>query len=494
MQVHKSDSEPVRKGSEGPPSPAELRRRARMEMLQTPRFQSFVTQRAFLSAELMLRKTFEGHRIPVPHRTEPFDEVELQRSFRPELPTIGFTLSKGHKEMALVAAAAAKLRDEGNPICNVTFLPPTGVPQLFLRERGERFELMARRGIVVEANGDWREGSFAKPIRIDLVGTFGGVNNLLLERIERLGIPFVNSSSALQIGRDKRLNKGTLEKLAIATPASVVIDHDTAPNAVRQIIDDFVAGHELAEVVVKPVAGSHGDGVRFYPSTKLEEIVNATRDLLAADVPAVLIEERIPSFPVHSSQGFRQDWNIRLLVGMGGVIDWEARVRRWGGVVNKDKGAKIEEVSEVLKRAATLSSEDSHAIQARAEEIGLSIAKELRAGFIGVDLILGPDRTLYVIEINCGAVGGMKSLTEIRPPESRFDAQRKFLSQLLRHDALEKFRPDPEARRPGTKTGRSIPVTDDPFTDPQLCRELNRSLKRFAMRNSDTLQKRSRGT
>jgi|GEM_PF-3959024 len=450
--------------------PVTAREHLKLDARNCSGFQSFVTQRAFLGSELLLRQLIPGHRNLIPSRPEIFSEAQLRMHLPADRPTLGFTLSNPNKEMVLVAMAAAHMRKIGEFSYNTLFIPPNCLGAAYVKETQDGCRLFTRRGIVVSADGGWQEGKFAVPVPIDLVGTFSGKENALLQTAEKFGIPFLNDQRAFDTGRNKALTKKLLSDLGIQSPASFIIDVDTPQDQWMSGLLRFVAQHEIGEVVVKPTSGSHGTGVTFHRSTDTGAIKRTITRNLAADAPAVIIDERIPSYPVFSTRGHREDWNIRLLVGMNGIIDSEARVIEWGCVVNKAKGAHIEEVDQVLERAR-LSPEERREIIERVNTTGLAIARALRANYLGIDIIIAADREVFVLEVNSGAVGGLVSLAEIRPHNQRLLAPTRFLKTLDSHPVTSINRPAVALR------GEIHELIPDPFAKPVVRAELNRYLQ-----------------
>lgn len=451
----------------------ETRRALKMRVRDRESFRCFVTQKAFWAGESTLRRLFKKTRIPVGKRQPDISEGELAQLFDANRPTIAFSLSHSNtKEMVLVALAAARARSAGQAVPNVVFFPPTCVPSLFTKRIGEKEHLYLQRGIVVGADGSWREGRFPRLVPVTMVGTFQGANNPLVSELEALNIPLLNGSKAFTAGRDKTLNKKVLEELGIRSPTFLLLDLDHELPSWKKKVDDFVTQHDIGEVVIKPTSGSHGDGVQFAPSTSVAQIPTVIERLLAADKPGVIIEERIKSFPVRSPTGRRQDWNFRLLVSKDGVIDWEARVLTYGKVVNKAKGAHIEEVKEVLKRTG-LPDDELKRIVEEIKEIGLKIAKHLDAGYLGIDLLLSEDKLVWVIEINAGAVGGLVSLAEIRSGDEGLAAAAALLRKIQESEQLKNYKPPPRSK------GHARTVASDPWNHAWLRADLNRWIARY---------------
>lgn len=193
----------------------------------------------------------------------------------------------------------------------------------------------------------------------------------LLHEAAARGIPVVNPPRAVELCVDKYLTSARLARAGIATP----------PTIVCQSSDDAMAA--LAElggdVVVKPLFGAEGRGM-----CRIADAETAWRTFRVLEQTGQVIY--LQQFVPHPG------WDLRAFVIGGRVI---AAMRRTAGKdwrTNVAQGGSTE--------AITLRESESALALRAAAVVGCPVA--------GVDLLPGPDGTMYVIEVN--AVPGWKAL------------------------------------------------------------------------------------
>ncbi len=111
------------------------------------------------------------------------------------------------------------------------------------------------------------------------VGTFmTSLGLAALRAFERMGVPCLNSSEAMELSRDKQRSLERLGQVGIAVPPTVFVkDLDQ--------IEDAVAAVGGAPVIVKPISGSQGQGVVLAESLPsavsiVEALLYLNRDVL----------------------------------------------------------------------------------------------------------------------------------------------------------------------------------------------------------------------
>lgn len=216
----------------------------------------------------------------------------------------------------------------------------------------------------------------------------------VLHRLENLGLPVVNSASAIERTVDKYYTSFLLADAGIPTPRSLVTeDFDTALTVCR----------EMGDVVLKPLFGSEGKGM-----VRISDEETAYRVLRAWELNRYIyyIQEYIPHF--HK--------DIRAFVIGNKVVAAMQRVAN-GWKTNYSKGAEVTPV--------VLSSEmETFAIKA-VQTIGLDYG--------GVDLMQAENDKTFVIEINSiPGWRGLQKITRLNMAEQIIDY---VLLKIHRRDA-----------------------------------------------------------
>jgi RimK family alpha-L-glutamate ligase len=192
-----------------------------------------------------------------------------------------------------------------------------------------------------------------------------------LHRLERLGVPVLNSAGALERTVDKFYTSALLEEAGIPTPRTVVVEQ------MRDAMDAFRA---MGDVIVKPLFGANGRGMvrvsdeeiayRVFRALELERAVYYLQEVIpheGRDIRAFVVGERVVAAAWRSSG------------------EWRTNVAR-GGAVHPAE----------LPPAWT--------------ELSLRAARAVGTEYAGVDLLPGPDGAVYVLEVN--GVPGWKGLQQ----------------------------------------------------------------------------------
>lgn len=196
-----------------------------------------------------------------------------------------------------------------------------------------------------------------------------------LHRLERLGVPVVNSPRAIERTVDKYFTSALVEDAGLPTPPSVVCERFEQAMAAFEALG--------SDVVVKPLFGAEGRGM-----VRVTDLDVAYRVFRALELTHAVfyLQQYIP----HGNQ------DIRAFVIAGEVV---AAMRRVGAnwKTNVAQGGRTES----LRLSPELA---EMAVRATAA-VGASIA--------GVDLLLSEAGEPYVIEVN--GIPGWRGLQRVTP-------------------------------------------------------------------------------
>jgi RimK family alpha-L-glutamate ligase len=194
----------------------------------------------------------------------------------------------------------------------------------------------------------------------------------VLHRLEKLGVPVINSAAAIERTVDKYYTSFLLSDAAIPTPRSLVTeDFETALDACRR----------MGDVVLKPLFGSEGKGMVRAPDEE-----TAYRVLRAWELNRYVyyIQEYLPHF----------NEDVRAFV-LGDRVVSAMRRLGTGWKTNYSKGAQISPV----------------ALSPEMETLALRAARVIGLDYAGVDLLRAEDGGTYVVEIN--SIPGWRGLQKI---------------------------------------------------------------------------------
>ena len=194
----------------------------------------------------------------------------------------------------------------------------------------------------------------------------------VLHRMEKLGIPVINSGSAIERTVDKYYTSFLLADAGIPTPRSLVSeDFETALNACR----------EMGDVVIKPLFGSEGKGI-----VRASDEETAYRVLRAWELNRYIfyIQKYLPHFQK----------DIRaFVVGNEVAAAMQRNGKEWK--TNCSKGAEPAPVE----------------LDREMEDLALSAVRTIGLDYAGVDLMQAEDGKTYVVEIN--SIPGWRGLQKI---------------------------------------------------------------------------------
>ena len=396
-------------------------------------FQEFLELRGprALAAELgpfLQRLGLSGETQSAPIPQELFHEL-----YDPRLPTLGTTAYR-FDGVGLIACAARARSEAGLPSINVVFLPAGHEECQLSWDAHDRAHLVVDRGTMVSRDGRIVTGCFPEPVPIDCVSAFSFRPDAFTRRCEALGVRQLNPQRVLEIASDKGVSKRLLQELGIRVPRALQFSAGAPGEQIVDQIHDFIKTPSAGGWVIKPTHLSGGTGVRLAPPDARAEDLRALTDTCLRQFGSCMLEERIESLPCLTREGARLDWNVRVLAHSGGMFDMEVRYGPWGTVINKARGAAIEEAARFLALFPAELRPKCADLHEEIEQVTAKISHALDGNFIGLDFIWSePDergRQLCVIELNAGCVGGLGSLFDLRTGSARLAAPAKLVEHL----------------------------------------------------------------
>ncbi len=285
--------------------------------------------------------------------------------------------------------------------------------QILIQKTNLGTQLAILSGIIITEEGKVQIGRFPKPVTIDLM--MSHLNDTIINSLaSKTGCPQLTPTEVQKICNDKALTESVC--LNLPFPDSIVVSSKNLEEALDTIPRN-------TRLVIKPTQGAQGQGVKII---ELADIYGQTEDLILAveNHENVLVQPKIESLARYDIVGQRLDWNLRVLVLDGELIDLEVRTARDGQAVNKATGAIIEEfVPETFLGTILETAPAIEAIHQELKKLFSAITKSLPEGFLGLDVIIDQQLKLHLIEINAGLLGGISSLAEIRTDlESKLSA------------------------------------------------------------------------
>jgi RimK family alpha-L-glutamate ligase len=226
-------------------------------------------------------------------------------------------------------------------------------------------ELAARIGgrSQVEALGERLEDCHGLLVRTIPIGSLEQIIFRMdaLHRLENLGVRIVNSPTTIERTVDKYYTDFLLRDAGILTPRTLITE------SFDQALEGF---REMGDVIVKPLFGSEGKGMRRVNDEDTAYRVFRTLEL---DRYIFYLQEYIP----HGQEDYRA-----FVVGDRVVAAMRRRGNSWK--TNFAQGAQVEPV------------ELSPALQ----DLSIQAAHLVGADYAGVDLLPAEDGRIFVLEIN----------------------------------------------------------------------------------------------
>lgn len=184
-----------------------------------------------------------------------------------------------------------------------------------------------------------------------------------LHRLQDSGVQVLNSPRAIECAVDKYLTTARLARDGLAVPATVACEgFDQAMAAFERLGGD---------VVVKPLFGAEGRGIVRVSDPDIAHRVFRTLERIGA----VLYLQQFIRHP---------GWDLRLLLLDGRPLGAIRRSNPHDFRTNISREGHAE----------------VHTPDDREVEYAIRAAESTQTRFAGVDLLYGPDGTLYVIEVN----------------------------------------------------------------------------------------------
>lgn len=384
-------------------------------------------------AQIIVASKLDALQLRPGRGAEPLTDSKFRELYSKERKTLGICIGGAFDGVGLVGFAAQRLSREQKPTFNVAYFSNLALKDIKLCRNGEKWILVAERGILIGDDGVAYYGKFPEPIQLDMI-EHSGFGKKIRDKCTQHGIAVLNSSAGIEITSDKTASKKYCTDNDLKTPEYVSFDKEELGNLdlIEEKITRFAKEARSSDIVIKPTKESQGRGVIMLPSESIDEIRSNAIQILQK-YGTVILERRIESYPYYNKDGQRLDWNIRLLASKSGVIDMEARVGiRGQDPINKSKGAEIMEVKNVFNSLRNSNGVKLIDIKDKIAVIAKKISQDLDMDFIGLDLIVDENGEPWIIEINGGAVGGMLSLAGIRQTmQEKLQAPLNFISLLL---------------------------------------------------------------
>lgn len=233
-------------------------------------------------------------------------------------------------------------------------------------------------------------------VRSISAGSFEAITRRLgiLHALGRLGVPVWNSAQAIERCVDKSMTTFLIQQAGLPTPQTHVVEG-------RAAAEEVVKGHMSNGLVLKPLFGAQGRGIR---------LIRAPEDLPPAEeVDDVYYLQHYVARPGPPFLDYR------VFVCAGRALAMMAR-RGEGWVTNINQGAAAETVSDHM--------------HSELEAMALAAAAAVGADFAGVDIVPDERGRLLVLEVNSmPAWSGLQSVVEINVADAIAEALLTFLHQ-----------------------------------------------------------------
>ncbi len=184
-----------------------------------------------------------------------------------------------------------------------------------------------------------------------------------LHWLEERGVLVVNSPRAIERAVDKFYTSALMQEAGLPTPETVVCE---------RAVDAMAAVREMGDVVIKPIFGSMGHG-----------LVRVSDPDVAFRVVKALETTRAVFYVQRAIEHGGRDYRLFVVGGrVLAAIERQASQGDWRA--NMARGAV----------AVPLDAPDEW------QQLAIRAAAAIEADYAGVDLLRGPDGTVYVLEVN----------------------------------------------------------------------------------------------
>jgi len=212
----------------------------------------------------------------------------------------------------------------------------------------------------------------------------------MLHAMEALGVVTYNDARCIERTVDKSMTSFLVRNAGLPTPPTWVTENAEQARAI--VAAEIAAGEK---VVVKPLFGSQGVGLRLLETPEIPE---------PAEVNGAYYLQRF----IDTGTGSWHDWRI-FVAGDRAIAAMIRRGRHW--ITNVMQGAECE--------AAAAEGEPAHLAVAAARAVG--------ADYAGVDVVRDRDGKFLILEVNSvPAWKGLQSVTE-------FDVAQAIIDDFLTH-------------------------------------------------------------
>lgn len=352
------------------------------------------------------------------------NDVAFEDLYDPSKPTLAIFAHDCLPGLELTAIAASAPVGKECAVPNIVLVPWLDKKDYFSHD-GNRGYLALHNVTLVTAENTFAHFTLDEPLMADMTDRAGlGVE--VLEELSNSDVQTLYTKEAWDTFEDKTSTQEVARLAGVRAAHSVEVLHI---DAVEKTIEAFyeMAG-ENSGVVIKPLRGKTGDGVRLFDEISVEELADVVKKGIDQNGPLVL-EERIRSMKLKlTPDGRRQDWNVRSIVA-GKYLDMYARANVWGGPVNKAQGAAIMAV-ETLFEKLTDKHKDQKDLTGRLIAASNRIAEVLGDNVAGIDLTLDEAGEPVLIEVNVGNFGGIYTITQLYVEKMRKLAAPRLLLSL----------------------------------------------------------------
>lgn len=363
--------------------------------------------------------------------------------------------------IAIVAASGDSRKDtSGSPLSTLLVFPTEKDSGLLIDD--------ATGTVYTDSFWVCEDGKF-QPIKTTSPVPINGVNVEFDSAARWNGNPNMEHRLHVELSRltnDKIKTREVLQKSGIPIPNGVDFASGSQETA-NERVDAFIEANPNANgFVLKKNHGSGGHGVTIFETMEANQLKKLLQDMLARGSDMLLEERIVPpqlsQLQDRRSEQYGNDYNFRVILTADQsnpqVIDAEIRHRGKKGLfsepVNISHDAKASRLS---KLGNPQLEEEIYDISQRATKAVCSEVFGDKAGahgIIGVDVMIGEDGRVVILEVNSGMVGGFGTL-------SRLDKKPlKGIKQVLVPHSKSLLEEQFQARPTSTPEGlRRLPLT-----------------------------------
>lgn len=326
-------------------------------------------------------------------------------------------------------------------------------------------KVIALKGGVFQ-NGRLILGDFEKPVECDyIVSRYWGDDDGIMTKGGCVPMACMKSISAYT--ENKQVAKAFLDRDGITTAPSVFWIHKVSDFLqkmankgivkcdifLRQDIEEFFKKYGCESIVIKPVQGECGRGVKFFNADEIDKAEIEVRQMLA-EKQDVIMEQYMQPAPLCLEQdGEQKAWNLRVFVSRDSdnklkASDMVVRYDDYGKPVNLSLGARAARF-ETVAQCLNLPADQAQDLRRRIEDMSVrafqcienaihefeKVAPGNQQDFMGIDIIVrreGDRYVPYVIEVNDHHSGGMWDLDNVSGRDQKGSACKDFAATIAR--------------------------------------------------------------